>query len=141
MVNKSNEQLEELALLHELRKRQLASVLSQQQLLSAQILEHQQAKQAIESFSKKKEGDEILVPLGASIYTFTKISKVKQILTGIGADLSIEKTPEGAIKALDERIKNLNEESRKLSQITQQIKAEVDKIASGIEAVYRKKKE
>jgi prefoldin alpha subunit len=141
MANKSNEQLEELALLHEIRKRQLASVLSQQQLLSAQILEHQQAKQAIESFSKQKEGEEILVPLGAGISAFAKIAKVKQILTSIGADLSIAKTPEGAIKALDEQIKELEEESTKLSKITQQIKAEVDKVASDIEAIYSKKKE
>ncbi|HIH96725.1 MAG TPA: prefoldin subunit alpha [Thermoplasmata archaeon] len=141
MTNKNSKKLEELALLHELRRQQLASVLSQQQFVSTQMWEHQQARQAIESFGKKKEGDEILVPFGAGVHAFAKITKAKQILVGVGASLSIEKTPEGAIKTLDERIEELEKESDKLSEVSQQVKTEVDKISAEIEATYKKAEE
>jgi prefoldin alpha subunit len=103
--------------------------------------EHQQAKQAVESFGKKKEGDEILVPFGAGVHAFAKIAKAKQILVGVGASLSIEKTPEGAIKTLDERIEELEKELDKLSEVSQQVKTEVDKISTEIEATYKKAEE
>jgi prefoldin alpha subunit len=74
------------------------------EMLSMYLEELHRSKTTLEGLDQIKKGDEILVPIGASSFIRARIDDTENVISGIGADVSVDRTVEEAIKNLEERI-------------------------------------
>lgn len=110
------EELQEAYMRLELIKAQLESLSQQSNLFELTSNELQRAKETLEGIKDSSQDKEILIPIGGDTFIFAKISDVKKILIGVGANTIIEQEADEAIKKLDNRIDNVNKTSQNIFQ-------------------------
>ena len=103
---------------------------SRQNMLERLLLDGRASLETLKEMGSAKTG-EVLVPVGAGIFLRSSPPKVDRVLTGIGANVVVEKSREDAEKMLEGRVKEIEESlvtilSQK-SQIAQRL--EVDRRA------------
>lgn len=74
------------------------------EMLNVYLEDLYRSKTTLEGLDHLNKGDEILVPIGASSFIRAKIDDTENIISGIGANVSVDRTVEEAIKNLEERI-------------------------------------
>lgn len=74
-----------------------------QHALSLRLQEFEETKQTIADMKSVKSGSEILMPIGSGNFVSGKVSSTEKILVGVGGGIAIKKSPEDALKFLDER--------------------------------------
>jgi prefoldin alpha subunit len=74
------------------------------EMLNMYLEELHRSKATLEGLDQVKKGDEILVPIGASSFIRARIDDTENVISGIGADVSVDRTVEEAIQNLEERI-------------------------------------
>lgn len=74
-----------------------------QHALSLRLQEFEETKQTIGDMKSVKNGSEILMPIGSGNFVSGKVSGAEKILVGVGGGIAIKKSPEDALKFLDER--------------------------------------
>ena len=120
-------------------KAQLEGLIKQQQLIQLAVDEHVRARETIKDLAKGEIGDDILIPLGADSYIHAKISDRRDAIVGVGAGISILRTPEEAQKILDEKIDELSRAFKsvtdKASQLEGMIQELTDKVQSQMDAL------
>lgn len=120
-------------------KAQLEGLMKQQQLIQLAVDEHVRARETIKDLAKGEIGDDMLIPLGADSYIHAKISDKRDAIVGVGAGVSILRTPEEAQKILDEKIDELSRAFKsvtdKASQLEGMIQELTDKVQSQIDAL------
>jgi len=120
-------------------KAQLEGLIKQQQLIQLAVDEHVRARETIKDLAKGEIGDDILIPLGADSYIHAKISDRRDAIVGVGAGISILRTPEEAQKILDEKIDELSRAFKsvtdKASQLEGMIQELTDKVQSQMEVL------
>ena len=72
-------------------------------LLNASLNDIASAKGALEELEAVKEGEELLVPIGAGVYVRVRVVDKSSVLVTVGASILVEKGLEEARKYLDER--------------------------------------
>lgn len=96
------------------------------ELLNVQLSELGVAKITIQSLGEQKKGDEILVPIGAGNFLKTTLLETSKLISGIGADIAVEKSLEDAVQVLDVRIeeirKKISENQKALQQIDSKLR-------------------
>ncbi|MBR9681484.1 MAG: prefoldin subunit alpha, partial [Candidatus Altiarchaeota archaeon] len=81
-------------------------------------------------------GDDILIPLGASVYTRGKVSIKKKVIVNIGAGVFVEKDIKDALPLVDKQIdaileqqkmivENINALSKEAERLTAEVNTEV----------------
>ena len=94
----NNEELQQAARALEVYNAQLENLSRQFDLLRATRDETYRAGKALHALAEAKEGDEILIPVGASAYVRVTVTG-KDAVCGIGQGISVEKpVPEAADK-------------------------------------------
>jgi len=91
--------------------------------------------EALNLLNKTEIDTEILVPLGSNCFARAKLSDNKDVILGIGAGISVEKTIPESVKSLDESIENLNgatAEMQKKSAEIENLIAQLDKAGEQI---------
>jgi len=89
-------------------------------------------KVGLQNIGESREGEEILVPLGASVYAFGKLMRSEKVLVGIGAGVFVEKKIEDAIPLVDQQVRNLRAQEEMLIQNISVLSQEADKLAEEI---------
>ncbi len=79
---------------------------TRESLLARAIVESRAALEAIRSFPSNEISD-VLVPIGGGVFIEVSAKPPEKLLVSIGADVMIEKTKDGAVSFLEERIKEL----------------------------------
>jgi len=126
-------------------KAQLEGLVKQQQLIQLAVDEHVRARETIKDLAKGQIGDDILIPLGADSYIHAKISDRRDATVGVGAGVSILRTPEDAQKILDEKIDELSRAFKSVAdkasqtegmiqELTDRVQAQMDFLRSGGQA-------
>jgi prefoldin alpha subunit len=120
-------------------KAQLEGLMKQQQLIQLAVDEHVRARETIKDLAKGEIGDDILIPLGADSYIHAKISDRRDAIVGVGAGVSILRTPSEAQKILDEKIDELSRAFKsvtdKASQLEGMIQELTDKVQSQMDVL------
>jgi prefoldin alpha subunit len=120
-------------------KAQLEGLAKQQQLIQLAVDEHVRARETIKDLAKGAIGDDILIPLGADSYIHARISDRKDAIVGVGAGVSICRTPEEAQRILDEKIDELSRAFKavtdKASQTEAMIQELTDRVQTQMEAL------
>ncbi len=82
---------------------------------------------ALKELETRKTNEDILVPLGSTVYVKAKLSDVDKVLTGIGAGAYIELKPEDSRKKIEERRKNIEELLKKTNDELKKIENAITK--------------
>jgi prefoldin alpha subunit len=140
MPELTEEEREELesSLLELNRGGALLEALSKQvTLLTASLSELSFTMEAIKKLREAPEGTEILTPIGSGSFVRAKLMPLERVVTGVGADVVVERTPEEALKFLEEKssevgkaIQDLREEMARLNQRMEALRPEIEKLLS-----------
>lgn len=114
---------------------QLEALNRQVRLLQISLEDTVRARESFKALAEAKEGDEILIPVGASSYVPAKVTGKKKAIVGIGNRLSTEKDLEEAVsfmeasaneisKALREAVSALDEVERMAEELTMAVQNE-----------------
>jgi len=114
---------------------QLEALNRQVRLLQVSLEDTTRARESFKALADAKEGDEILVPVGASSFIPAKVTGKKKAIVGIGNRMSAEKDLDEAVEfmekgvseisvALREAISTLNEIEKMSAELTAAIENE-----------------
>ena len=112
MIVDDNELRQALALMDAYKER-VEAMSRQVQVLRVSLNEVNLALESVKAFKDAKEGDEIMVPVGASCYIPVKVTGNRTVVTGIGSGISIQKTSEESIDYLDANSAEISEALKK----------------------------
>lgn len=108
-------------------------------MLNAAMTDLSYAKMTLESLEQEKENAEMLVPIGGSGYINVKLANPNKVIIGLGAGVSIEKTPLEAKAIVTQRMEELQQThvsaQQQLSQISERIsqdRGRLENLLSGI---------
>lgn len=116
-------------------KQRVEALSRQVQVLRVSLDEVTMASNALKAFKDAKDGDEIMVPVGATSYITVKVTSNRNVIVDIGSDISVEKDAASAIEymdannaeiseALSKTLEALNESQTALSNLTAAIQQE-----------------
>ena len=134
-MNVNDDELRQMLALMESYKNRVEALNRQVTVLRSSLDEVNMADESIKALIGAKEGDEIMVPIGASSFMTVKVCSDKNIIVGVGSGISVEKTPEEADKymeanaaelaeALKKTVDALNEMQKALSTVSEAVQAE-----------------
>ncbi|MDQ1279132.1 MAG: prefoldin alpha subunit [Thermoproteota archaeon] len=114
--------------------------------VNAAITELQMANETIEGLKKEEVGAQILMPIGGGSYLKARLDDTKNLIVGIGADVSTERDVDSAQNDVGSRIlefdkartavqQQLNEVSIQMSRLQNQIRAMSERQSEGKENV------
>ena len=90
-------------------KKQMEQLSRQGQMIEAALNELNSSVETLETLKTLKPGVEIQVQVGAGTYVKASLKDTENVLVGIGAEMSVEKTLAEAIATLEGRKKLLTE--------------------------------
>jgi prefoldin alpha subunit len=93
------------------------------------------ANMTLESLEKEKENSEILVPIGGTSYIRTKLDNPNQIIVGVGAGVSVEKTRQEAKDIINKRLEDLQKARTSTQQQFAQIAERINEDRERFEAL------
>ncbi len=116
-------------------KQRVEALSRQVQVLRVSLDEVTMASNALKAFRDAKDGDEIMVPIGATSYITVKVTPNRNVVVDVGSDISVEKDTNSAIEymdannaeiseALTKTLEALNESQTTLSNLTAAIQQE-----------------
>jgi prefoldin alpha subunit len=108
-VNVNDDELRQAYAVMESYKERVESLSRQVQMLRVSLDEVTLASNSLKAFHEAKEGDEIMVPVGAQCLVTVKVTSKKNVIVGIGSNLSVEKTTDEAIQYMDGNIAEISE--------------------------------
>lgn len=79
----------------------------------------------------------ILMPIGGGVNVRARIEHPDETYVNIGSDIILQKTNEGAISYLQDRIAEMEASGKNLTEVLQKIDAQVKDISKRLEQLYR----
>jgi prefoldin alpha subunit len=129
MANRSKEEEELSRLSIEVRLLEQTAETLQQRIgmINAAITDLTYANMTLEGIEKEKEDAELLVPIGGSSYIKAKLASTDNVIVGLGAAVSVEKTLQEAKAIVKERLgeleKTMTSAQQQFAQVAQRINA------------------
>jgi len=137
--DKKKEHLQERLIELEYMKAQAEEVQQQMKSISESLMELKSAKAALESVSKLKTGDEILVPAGGGIFIKARISESETVISSVGAGVLVDKKTSEVIDTVDDQIEKLTEAALQTQDLLQKIGTKLQSSALDARELMRKK--
>lgn len=108
----------------------------QVQILRATLDEVSLALDSVKAFKDAKEGDEIMVPVGASCFIPVKVTGNKTVVTGVGSGISIQKTSEESIEYLESNAYELSEALKKSASTLDELQKNLSMVNEAVQNEY-----
>jgi prefoldin alpha subunit len=110
---------------------------TQAELLRISLEEHRSAIETLESYKDVKQGDEVLVPVGANAYLFAVSSGNKAAIAELGAGLSAQIPIEAAVEKLRKRIERIEGSRRKVVEGGGRLEESANALEQQIQGLYQ----
>ena len=138
-MNVEDAELRQAISVAESYKQRVEALSRQVQVLRVSLDEVTLASNALKAFRDAKDGDEIMVPIGATSYITVKVTSNRNVVVDVGSDISVEKDANSAIEymdannaeiseALTKTMEALNESQNALNNLTAAIQQEYNKV-------------
>ncbi len=96
-------------------------------LIASSISEVKSTLESLRELKDVEAGAEILVPMGSGTFIKARLEKLEDVIMGVGADISVKKPIEQALKDLENRVEELErvkkEHSAKYEDILRRLQA------------------
>lgn len=83
----------------------------------------------------------ILMPIGGGVNVRARVEKPDETYVNIGSEIILQKSNEGAISYLQDRIAEMEASGKNLTEVLQKIDAQVKDISKRLEQLYRQAQE
>lgn len=122
--------------LMEAYRERVETMTRQVQILRATLDEVSLALDSVKAFKDAKEGDEIMVPVGASCFIPVKVTGNKTVVTGVGSGISIQKTSEESIEYLESNAYELSEALKKSASTLDELQKNLSMVNEAVQNEY-----
>ena len=132
----NDDELRQMLALMESYKNRTEALSRQVTVLRSTLDEVNMADESIKALMAAKEGDEIMVPIGASSFMNVKVTSNKNIVVGVGSGISVEKTPEDANKYMEANAAELSEALKKTVDALQEVQQALSTVSEAVQVEY-----
>jgi len=122
-------------------KAQLDAMANQAQILQMSLEEVLRARETMRALINSKEGDDILIPVGASSFVAAKASGNGKAIVGIGSRMSVEKGLEDAVKYLDGNVNEITEALRKAGESITETETNARNLSLAVQQEYQRRQQ
>lgn len=136
----NDEELRQAARTLDSYNQQLESISRQIRLLQASRDETVRASRTLEALADAKEGDEVLIPIGASSFVTVKVTDKKTAVVGIGNKVSVDKEYSQAKDFMDKSSAEISDAIQKSAAAMQEIQQYTEDLAAAVQEEYRKRR-
>lgn len=122
-------------------KMQLDSMAQQSKIFQISLEETMRARDTLKAYSEAKEGDEILIPAGASSFVVAKIASTEKAIVGIGNKLSVDMDLSEAAKYMADSVVEISEAIKQLSAAMKDTETKAVALQSTIQQEYQRRQQ
>ena len=122
-------------------KVQLDAMAQQSNFFKLSLEETMRARDTLKAFAEAKEGDEILVPAGASTFVIATVTSKKKAIVGIGNKVSIDMDLEQAAKYMANSVEEVQEAIKKLSDAIQEMNVKARELSLAVQQEYQRRQQ
>ena len=135
-MNLNDDELRQMLALMESYKNRAEALNRQVTVLRGTLDEVNMAHESITALMNAKDGDEIMIPIGASSFMNVKVTSNKNIIVGIGSGISVEKDPEDASKYMEANAAELREALKKTVDALQEVQQALETVSLAVQTEY-----
>ena len=99
------------------------------------------ASQTLASLVDAKEGDEIMVPVGASSFITAKVTSSPKAVVGIGNKVSVEKDLSDAVEYMKSNLNEIADALKKLNESMQEMDAAARNLSVAVQQEYQRRQQ
>ena len=136
MNNMNDDELRQAMATYELLKKQLDAMAQQLNFFQLSLEETMRAYSTLDAFAKAKEGDEILVPAGASSFVKATITSERKAVVGIGNKISVDMDIDDAAEYMKKSGEEVQAAIKKLSETISETDSKARSLAVSIQNEY-----
>ena len=123
-MNVDDNELRQALAVMETYKERVEALSRQVQVLRVSLDEVNLAAESLRAFKDAKEGDEILVPVGASTFIPVQVTGNRKVVVGIGSNISVEKDVAESVDYMNANGTEINEAQNGLAAVSNAIQQE-----------------
>ena len=116
---------------------QLESLNRQVRLLQVSLEDTTRARESFRTLAGAKEGDEILVPVGASSFIPAKVTGKKKAIVGIGNRLAAEKDLDEAVEFMEVSVSEISKALREAINALSEIEKMAAELTAAVQNEYQ----
>jgi len=135
-VNLEDNELRQAIAVMESYKERVDALSRQVQVLRVSLDEVTMASDAIKAFRDAKDGDEILVPVGAMSFIPVKVTGNRNVVVGVGSNVSVEKDVADSIEYMDANGAEINEALKKTVEALNEAQNALSELSAAIQHEY-----
>ncbi len=135
-MNVEDNELRQAIAVMESYKERVDALSRQVQVLRVSLDEVTMASDAIKAFRDAKDGDEILVPVGAMSFIPVKVTGNRNVVVGVGSNVSVEKDVEGSIEYMDANGAEINEALKKTVEALNEAQNALSELSAAVQHEY-----
>ena len=117
-------------------KERVEALSRQVQVLRVSLEEVTMSADALKAFKNAKEGDEIMVPVGASSFITVKVTSNRNVVVGIGSNISVEKDIDDAIGYMEANNAEIAEALKKSAEALNEAQQALTTISNAVQQEY-----
>ena len=141
MASKGEEELQKLSIEMRLLEQTAEALQSRMTMVNTAANDLLYAQATLQGLEKEAEKSEILVPIGGTSYIRAKLDNLNQVIVGMGAGVSVEKTREEAKEIVKKRLEDLDKTRKSIQQQYTQVAERINLDRERAEALIAAAKE
>lgn len=141
MASKDEEELQKLSIEMRLLEQTAEALQSRMTMVNTAANDLMYAQATLEGLKKEAEKSEILVPIGGTSYIRAKLDNLDEVIVGMGAGVSVEKTREEAKEIIKKRLEDLDKTRKSIQQQYTQVAERINLDRERAEALIAAAKE
>lgn len=141
MASKGEEELQKLSIEMRLLEQTAEALQSRMTMVNTAANDLLYAQATLEGLEKEAEKSEILVPIGGTSYIRAKLDNLDEVIVGMGAGVSVEKTREEAKEIIKKRLEDLDKTRKSIQQQYTQVAERINLDREKAEALIAAAKE
>jgi len=128
----NDDELRQALTVREAYMAQLDMLTQQVQLLQMSVEEAARAQDTLKSLKNAKEGDEILIPIGAASFIPAKVSSTGKAIVGIGNRVSVEKSIDDAVAYMKSNVDEITAALKKAAETLNEVETAARNLTAAI---------
>ena len=117
-------------------RNQIENLVKQEELIQVTLEEFTRAKDALNDLKGKKEGDEILVPIGANCWVHAVLGNMDKAIASIGSNLAVGQTVDEIVVRLDSQLEEIEAANKEVSSKLTSLNAKAAELTQVLQKIY-----
>ncbi len=140
-MNMNDDEFRQAMATLEAYKVQLDAMAQQSNFFKLSLEETMRARDTLKAFAEAKEGDEIMVPVGASSFVIATVTSKRKAVVGIGNKVSIDMDLDDAAKYMATGAEEVQEAIKKLNDAIQEMNAKARELSLAVQQEYQRRQQ